>query len=54
MMFDSGSGKVCLVSAYDGGTEEYLGELLNSIRFSPYHDGNDEEYLDGLMNSVRK
>lgn len=54
MMFDSGSGKVCLVSVYDGGTEEYLGELLNSIRFSPYHDGNDEEYLDGLMNSVRK
>lgn len=54
MMFDSGSGKVCLVSAYDGGTDDYLGELLSSIRFNPYHEGDDGVYLDGLMNSVRK
>lgn len=54
MMFDSGSGKVCLVSAYDGGSDEYLGELLSSIRFNPYHEGNDGDYLDGLKNSVRK
>ena len=33
MMFDYETGKVCVISCYDGGYEEYLEELLNSIRF---------------------
>lgn len=33
MMFDPDSKKVCVVSCYDGGFEDYVEELLNSIRF---------------------
>lgn len=33
MIFDYETGKVCVISSYDGGYEEYLEELLNSIRF---------------------
>ena len=33
MMFDYETGKACLISSYDGGYEEYLKELINSIRF---------------------
>lgn len=33
MMFDYETGKVCVISSYDGGYEEYIEELLNSIRF---------------------
>ena len=32
-MFNSESKLVCLVSAYDGGEDAYLDELLNSVRF---------------------
>lgn len=34
MMFDYSTGKVCLISCYDGGYDEYIQELLRSIRFS--------------------
>ena len=33
MIFDYDTGKVCLISSYDGGYEEYIDELINSIRF---------------------
>ena len=33
MIFDLETGKVCLISSYDGGYEEYMKDLLNSIRF---------------------
>lgn len=33
MMFDIEAGKVCVISCYDGGYDEYIEELLNSIRF---------------------
>lgn len=33
LLFDDSSGKVCLISAYDGGNDEYLQTLLKSIRF---------------------
>lgn len=33
MIFDYDTGKVCLISSYDGGYEEYIEELINSIRF---------------------
>lgn len=34
IMFDYSTGKVCLISCYDGGYDEYIQELLRSIRFS--------------------
>ena len=34
MMFDYETGKVCVISSYDGGYEEYMEELLNSVRFN--------------------
>ena len=33
MLFDYDTGKVCLISSYDGGYEEYIDELIKSIRF---------------------
>lgn len=33
MLFDEASGKVCIMSAYDGGYDYYLQEILESIRF---------------------
>ena len=33
MLFDDSSAKVCLISSYDGGIDEYLQTLLKSIRF---------------------
>lgn len=33
MLFDNASKKVCVVSAYDGGYDYYLQEILESIRF---------------------
>lgn len=33
LMFDNASGKVCVISAYDGGYDIYMEELLTSIRF---------------------
>ena len=33
MMFDIDEGKACVISCYDGGYDEYIEELLNSIRF---------------------
>jgi len=33
MLFDNASGKVCVVSAYDGGYDYYIQEILESIRF---------------------
>lgn len=33
MLFDNASGKVCVISAYDGGYDFYLQEMLESIRF---------------------
>lgn len=33
LLFDDSSGKSCLISAYDGGNDEYLKTLLKSIRF---------------------
>lgn len=33
MMFDPDSKKVCVVSCYDGGFDDYVEELLSSIRF---------------------
>ena len=33
MIFDYDTGKVCLISSYDGGYEEYIDELINTIRF---------------------
>lgn len=33
LLFDKPSGKVCLVSSYDGGYDSYIDELLESIRF---------------------
>lgn len=33
MLFDNASSKVCVISAYDGGYDYYIDELLNNIRF---------------------
>ena len=33
LLFDNASGKVAVISAYDGGYDSYLQELLESIRF---------------------
>lgn len=33
MILDYDTGKVCLISSYDGGYEEYIDELINTIRF---------------------
>lgn len=33
LLFDNASGKVAVISAYDGGYDSYVEELLNSIRF---------------------
>ena len=33
MLFDYETGKVCLISSFDGGYEDYIDELIKSIRF---------------------
>lgn len=33
MLFDNASSKVCVISAYDGGYDDYIDELLRNIRF---------------------
>ena len=33
LLFDNASGKVAVISAYDGGYDSYIEELLKSIRF---------------------
>ena len=33
MLFDYETGKVCLISSFDGGYEEYIEELIKSVRF---------------------
>jgi hypothetical protein len=33
MMFDYETKKVCILSCYDGGSDEYVAEILSSIRF---------------------
>lgn len=34
LLFDEDSSKMCLISCYDSGSESYVSELLESIRFS--------------------
>ena len=33
MLYDNASSKVCVISSYDGGIDNYIEELLNNIRF---------------------
>lgn len=33
MLYDNASSKVCVISSYDGGYDNYIEELLNNVRF---------------------